>query len=96
MAVFDDVRKEDKLVVYDQGVEIINGEPVVRKNGGTPERIADAEPLRRECRQFLKSIETRERPLTDGESGLMVLRVLDAAEASLAQGGTPQRMKDEG
>jgi hypothetical protein len=37
----------------------------------------------------LRSIETRERAITDGESGLRVLRVLDAAERSLATGGQP-------
>jgi predicted dehydrogenase len=89
MAVFDDVRKEEKLVVYDQGVEIVNGEPVMRKNGGTAIALDAAEPLRRQCQQFLKSIETRERAITDGESGLRVLRVLDAAERSLAGGGLP-------
>ncbi|HJQ26516.1 MAG TPA: Gfo/Idh/MocA family oxidoreductase [Blastocatellia bacterium] len=89
MAVFDDVRQEDKLVVYDQGVEIVNGEPVLRKHGGTAVQLEAGEPLRRQCEQFLKSIETRERALTDGESGLRVLRVLDAAEQSLAAGGVP-------
>jgi predicted dehydrogenase len=89
MAVFDDVRKEDKLVVYDQGVEIVNGEPVMRKNGGTAIALETAEPLRRQCQQFLRSIETRKRAITDGESGLRVLRVLDAAERSLAAGGLP-------
>ena len=89
MAVFDDVRKEDKLVVYDQGVEFVNGEPVARKNEGIAEPRERAEPLRLQCLQFLKCIETRERPLTDGESGLRVLRVLDLAERSLARGGQP-------
>jgi predicted dehydrogenase len=89
MAVFDDVRKEDKLVIYDQGVEIVNGEPVMRKNGGTAIPLEPAEPLRRQCEQFLASIETRQRAITDGESGLRVLRVLDAAERSLATGGLP-------
>jgi predicted dehydrogenase len=89
MVVFDDVRKEGKLVVYDQGVEFINGEPVTRKNEGIAEVIDAAEPLRLQCLQFLQSIQTRQRPLTDGESGLRVLRVLDAAERSLAAGGTP-------
>lgn len=101
MAVFDDVRKDDKLIVYDQGVEFVNGEPVTWKNDGVAERLEASEPLRRQCLQFLKSIETRERPLTDGESGLRVLRVLDAAERSLAGGGTPtvlegQAMKSSG
>jgi predicted dehydrogenase len=89
MAVFDDVRKTDKLVVYDQGVEIVNGEPVMRKDSGTVIALAAAEPLRRQCQQFLKSIATREPAITDGESGLRVLRVLDAAERSLASGGEP-------
>lgn len=89
MAVFDDVRKEDKLVVYDQGVEFVNGEPITRKNEGITEPIEAAEPLRRQCLEFLECIETRRRPLTDGESGLRVLRVLDAAERSLAGGGAP-------
>lgn len=92
MAVFDDVRGEDKLVIYDQGVEFINGEPVARKNDGIPEPLERAEPLRRQCMEFLRCIETRERPLTDGESGLRVLRVLDAAERSLAGGGTPVKV----
>jgi predicted dehydrogenase len=93
MAVFDDVRKDDKLVVYDQGVEIVNGEPVMRKNGGTAIALEAAEPLRRQCQQFLRSIETRERAITDGESGLRVLRVLDAAERSLAAGGAPVEVR---
>jgi predicted dehydrogenase len=89
MAVFDDVRKDGKLMIYDQGVEIVSGEPVTRKNEGIAEQLESEEPLRRQCLQFLECIRTRQRPLTDGESGLRVLRVLDAAERSLAQGGTP-------
>ncbi|HSB09111.1 MAG TPA: Gfo/Idh/MocA family oxidoreductase [Blastocatellia bacterium] len=89
MAVFDDVRRDSKLMVYDQRVEFVNGEPIARKNEGVPEKLDDAEPLRRQCSEFLKCIQTRGRPLTDGESGLRVLRVLDAAEKSLASGGAP-------
>jgi predicted dehydrogenase len=95
MAVFDDVKKADKLVVYDQGVEMVNGEPVMRQHGGLVESLAAGEPLRRQCLQFLDSIQTGERPLTDGESGLQVLRVLDAAERSLAADGTPVEMKEK-
>jgi predicted dehydrogenase len=89
MAVFDDVRKDDKLVVYDQGVEFVNGEPIARKNEGVAEAIETAEPLRRQCMEFLECIKTRRQPLTDGQSGLRVLRVLEAAERSLASSGTP-------
>jgi len=89
MVVFDDVRKEGKLIVYDQGIEIVNGAAVTRKNDGVEESIENSEPLREECLHFLRCIEKREQPLTDGESGLQVLRVLDAAEQSLSGGGIP-------
>lgn len=89
MAVFDDVRKEDKLMVYDQGVEFVNGEPVTRKNEAIAEVLEPGEPLRRECLHFLECIESRSKPLTDGESGLRVLEVLNAAQESLSSGGQP-------
>jgi predicted dehydrogenase len=89
MAVFDDVRAEGKLMVYDQRVDFVDGEPITRKHEGVAEQIETAEPLRRQCVEFLECIQTRRHPLTDGESGLRVLRVLDAAERSLASGGNP-------
>jgi predicted dehydrogenase len=89
MAVFDDLRIEDKLVVYDQRVDIVAGEPVIRKSDATSEPLENAEPLRRQCLEFLKCVRSRSTPLTDGESGLRVLRVLDAAERSLASYGKP-------
>jgi predicted dehydrogenase len=89
MAVFDDVRRDGKLVVYDQGVEFVNGEPIARKGDGVAEQIEAAEPLRRQCLEFLDCIQTRRPPLTDGQSGLRVLKVLDAAERSLVAGGAP-------
>jgi len=89
MAVFDDVRPEGKLMVYDQRVDFVDGEPITTKHEGAAEQIDTAEPLRRQCVEFLECIKTRRRPLTDGESGLRVLRVLDAAERSLAGVGNP-------
>lgn len=89
MAVFDDLQKQAKLLIFDQGVEFVNGEPVTRKNDGVVEDIPGDEPLRRQCLEFLDCIKTRRRPLTDGNSGLAVLRVLAAAERSLASGGVP-------
>ena len=67
----------------------MNGAVVTRKNDGVEESIENSEPLREECLHFLRCIETRQQPLTDGESGLQVLRVLDAAEQSLSGGGVP-------
>src|SRR5204862_8125033 len=49
MAVFDDVRQEGKLTVYDQGGEFVSGEPVARKNEGISEPMEAGERLRRQC-----------------------------------------------
>jgi UDP-2-acetamido-3-amino-2,3-dideoxy-glucuronate N-acetyltransferase len=94
MAVFDDVSKQEKLLIYDQGVEFVNGEPVTRKSDGVAEPLEESEPLRRECAHFLDCIERRARPLTDGESGLRVLRVLEAAGRSLANRGMPAEISE--
>jgi predicted dehydrogenase len=52
--------------------------------------------LRQECKAFLEAIETRVPPTTHGESGLRVLRVLQAAQRSLVTNGEPVRLPMEG
>lgn len=85
MAVFDGVT--GGLTVYDQRVEWQEGEPVPIRCGGIPVELPELEPLKEECRAFLKAIETREQPLTDGINGLEVLSVLESAQESLANQG---------
>ena len=87
MASFDDVSK--KLVLYDQRVEIKEGEPVPLKGEGEELSFASDEPLLLECKAFLEAIQRRCPPLTDGHSGLRVLRVLQAAQRSLVTNGEP-------
>lgn len=85
MAVFDGVLGE--LTLFDQRVEWQKGEPVPIKADGVKVVTSTEEPLREECRAFLKAIKTREDPLTDGISGLQVLSVLESAQASLQNNG---------
>ena len=87
MASFDDVAK--KLVLYDQHVDVRNGEPVPVKGDGQEVDFAADEPLRLECQAFLEAMDSRQPPLTDGLSGLRVLRVLQAAQRSLVMNGEP-------
>jgi predicted dehydrogenase len=89
MAVFNDVVKVDKLVLYDQRVDLDNRQPILRKGEVQIVPIADDEPLRRECEHFLECIRTRERPVTDASSGINVLRVLEACQISLQLNGRP-------
>ena len=85
MISFDDVTK--RLVLYDQRVDLREGEPVPIKKEGEQIPFPSDEPLRLECQAFLSAIETRRPPLTDGDSGLRVLRVLQAAQRSLVMNG---------
>jgi UDP-2-acetamido-3-amino-2,3-dideoxy-glucuronate N-acetyltransferase len=45
------------------------------------------EPLQEECAHFVDCVRRRVRPLTDGENGLRVLRVLSAGQRSLDEDG---------
>lgn len=90
MAVFDDVRNEDKLVLYDQKMELVNNAFVPHKNGQYVSlALPTDEPLKLECRHFLECIDKRIQPLTDGASALRVLRVLQACQRSLQMNGKP-------
>lgn len=89
MAVFDDVSKEQKLVLYPHRIDWIERLPVARKAEGKVVPLEMSEPLREECAHFLECLLTRTKPRTDGEEGLRVLTVLQACQRSLDQGGIP-------
>jgi predicted dehydrogenase len=93
MAVFDDMQPAEKLRLYDKGVDIAEsyhsyGEALTLRQGDiTIPAIKMSEPLRNEALHFLECIREGKQPLSDGESGLAVLQVLQAAQQSLEQGG---------
>lgn len=90
MASFDDVAK--RLVLYDQRVELKAGEPIPIQGRGEEVPFANDEPLRLECQAFLEALHTRRPPITDGPSGLRVLKVLQAAQRSLIMNGEPVQL----
>ena len=89
MAVFDDTVREGKLKIYDKGIEWRAGAPVPRQTAETTLFLEEVEPLRLECEHFLHCIQERQRPVTDGQSALRVLKVLEASQLSLERGGVP-------
>jgi len=93
MASFDDVGK--RLVLFDQRVEVKEGQPVPVKGKGEEIPFDTEEPLRLECQAFLEAVRTRRPPLTDGWSGLRVLRLLQAAQRSLMTNGEPVPVAEE-
>lgn len=93
MAVFDDVEPVEKLRVYDKGADRTPeyssyGDALTLRFGDIHvPSIEMREPLRLECQHFLDCVERRQQPLSDGENGLQVLRVLDALQRSLDNEG---------
>lgn len=90
MAVFNDLAAAgEKLQLFDQGIDWVNGQPVPRLGAGTPVDFSASEPLRDECQHFLDCLETRRQPKTDGASALRVLQVLQSCQHSLQTHGQP-------
>lgn len=89
MAVFDDMRPwPEKLMRYPHRVDWVDGQaPVTQKAEAIPVSLDEVEPLRAECEHFVHCVVNREPPMTDGASGVRVLRVLEAAQRSLEQNG---------
>lgn len=98
MVVYDDMDSEAKIRIYDKGVSQISGgagtgevygEFHVRLRAGDIfiPKIEMSEPLKNECLHFVSSIENGTQPRSDGESGLRVVKILEAAQQSLRNGG---------
>jgi predicted dehydrogenase len=86
MATFDDMAVERKLTVYDKGFDEDSrtyGEYITRSGGSFSPQIANVEPLRVECEQFITAIREGTPPRSDGASGLRVVRVLESLQDSL-------------
>jgi UDP-2-acetamido-3-amino-2,3-dideoxy-glucuronate N-acetyltransferase len=83
MAVFNDIEKKDKLVLYPHSIEWKNHLPVPNWAEFQPVEFDWVEPLRAECAHFVECITQRTTPRTDGTEALRVLTVLDACEKSL-------------
>jgi UDP-2-acetamido-3-amino-2,3-dideoxy-glucuronate N-acetyltransferase len=77
----------DKLLLYAHEIQWQNNIPVPAK--AEPERldIPQDEPLRLECEHFLDCVENNKKPLTDGNEGMRVLKVLNASQLSLDENG---------
>ena len=84
MAVFDDLEKENKLLLYPHSINWKGHLPVASKAEAQPVAFEDSEPLKAECLHFLECIRTRATPRTDAREGLRVLRVLQGCQEALS------------
>jgi len=89
MAVFDDVAPQNKLMLFDKEIALVDGTFQVKRPEGVAVAIESIEPLQNECRHFLESAASGRAPDTDGAEGLRVLLVLQACQKSLQLNGEP-------
>jgi len=89
MLVWNDLEADEKIKVYDKGVQMSNGEGVYnllvsyRSGDMWAPKIEQCEALRAELACFVNCITTGEAPFNNGEAGLRVVKMLEAAETSL-------------
>lgn len=83
MAVFDDTKPwDEKLALYRHVVQTTDGLSSLEKAAVEYLEVPQSEPLRNECQHFLDVVSGNVAPLTDGDEGLRVLKVLSAASLS--------------
>jgi predicted dehydrogenase len=95
MATFDDMEIERKVTVYDKGFDqdfSSYGEYIARSGDVWSPRIPNEEPLRIECRHFVECVRDGLVPRSSGESGLRVVRVLEALQRSLEESSRAARV----
>lgn len=103
MVVYDDLEPSEKIKVYDKGVSVVHHPEAVyellvsyRSGDMWAPKLDATEALRTEATHFIDCIEKRNRPLTDGRAGLRVVRLLEAAEASIKRRGELIEISAEG
>ena len=94
MAVYDDTAGNEKIKIYDRGVEapgyaltFAEFQLSYRYGDIHIPYVAGAEPLAQECQHFANAIRTGVPPRSSGEVGLQVVRTLEYAHESIRNGG---------
>ncbi len=93
MMVYDDMESNEKIKIYDKGVEILKSEEDMNQ-ARIQYRIGDIhipalpnrEALADEAKHFIDCAKGYKKPIAGGEQGLWVVKILEAADRSLATG----------
>jgi predicted dehydrogenase len=98
MLVWNDLVADEKIRVYDKGVQIASGEGIrdllvsYRTGDMWAPKVEQLEALHVELNYFADCIINDKIPFNDGRAGLRVVRMLEAAEASIHSRGKLVRL----
>ena len=93
MLVWNDLEADEKIKVYDKGVQTTSQEGVrellvsYRSGDMWAPRVEQSEALKAECGYFIDCIKNSTAPFNDGRAGLKVVKMLEAANQSIASRG---------
>jgi predicted dehydrogenase len=93
MLVWNDLEVDEKIKIYDKGVQITNGQGVYdllvsyRSGDVWAPKCEQAEALKVELEYFVDCVVNDRTPSNDGAAGLRVVRMLEAADCSLKNRG---------
>src|ERR1700733_2949515 len=96
MIVYDDLQTHEKIRVYDMRVErpphydtFAEFHYSYHYGDSYIPHIKQEEPLKAECQHFLECIAHGSKPVSGGQEGLELVKILEAAGASLKANGAP-------
>jgi predicted dehydrogenase len=98
MLVWNDLEADEKIRVYDKGVEMSSGNGIrdllvsYRSGDMWAPKVEQVEALRVELDYFANCIIGGKTPINDGQAGLRVVRMLEAAEQSIKKRGELVRL----
>jgi len=98
MLVWNDLEVDEKIKIYDKGVKVTSREGLYdllvhyRSGDMWAPQIEQVEALTRELSYFVDCIANDKTPVNDGEAGLRVVRMLEAANESIRQRGAVVRL----
>lgn len=93
MVVFDDMEPEEKIKIYNKGVDISNDpnfanlQIVVRHGDTLIPKLDLNEPLGEITERFIEGIKNRENNISNGEDGINLIKALHFAQQSLLKNG---------
>ncbi len=93
MVVYDHLDPDNQLKVFDKGVEVSLGEDVskvlvqYRTGDMWAPKVDQTEALEIVCKHFIDCVQTGEKPITSGQEGLQIVRLLEAAQESMDKHG---------
>jgi hypothetical protein len=93
MLVWNDLEADEKLKIYDKGVDVKSQEGVYnllvsyRSGDMWAPQVEQVEALKLELGYFVECINNNKKPFNDGCAGIKVVRMLEAASKSLAKRG---------